>query len=295
MYLGEILSILSALTWAFGVILYRQLGTQLSPLRLNYLKNALVLLMLIPAVPLVHGWAIPSLNAEQWILALASGALGIAVADTMYFRALTELGAARMGVIGNFYSPFVIALSFLFLDERLNLTQFVGFALVSLGVLMVGSPDGSTSDRSRVGKGVLLGVLAIFLMAAAIVMIKRVLEDLPLLWVTAIRMIGALLGLAVLVRWRGRSILPWRGVHMPGLWPRLILAAFVGQFLSMIFWLGGYKYTLASVAAILNETASIFILLFAAWLLRERLNLRSIIGVSLSFAGVACMLIASQA
>ena len=74
-------------------------------------------------------------------------------------------------------------------------------------------------------------------------------------------------------------IAAWRGelAHLrpqaPGLpWPKLLVAAFVGQFLAMVLWLAGYKFTLASVAAILNETASIFILLLAAIWLKEPLT-----------------------
>ena len=40
-------------------------------------------------------------------------------------------------------------------------------------------------------------------------------------------------------------------------------AAFVGQCLSMVLWLAGYKYAPASIAAILNETSSVFIVLLA--------------------------------
>ena len=58
----------------------------------------------------------------------------------------------------------------------------------------------------------------------------------------------------------------------------------------MVMWLAGYKYTQASIAAILNETASIFILLLAWLLLREPLGRRGAIGVSLTLGGVVLML-----
>ena len=73
-------------------------------------------------------------------------------------------------------------------------------------------------------------------------------------------------------------------------WGKLVLAAFVGQFLAMVLWLAGYKYTLASVAAILNETASVFILLLAWVWLKEPLTRRALAGVGLTLAGVSCML-----
>jgi drug/metabolite transporter (DMT)-like permease len=126
-------------------------------------------------------------------------------------------------------------------------------------------------------------------MAVSIVMVKRVLEAHPLLWVTLLRMLGALVGMAVIAAVRGEMahLAPAR-TGMP--WRKLVLAAFVGQFLAMVLWLAGYKYTLASVAAVLNETASIFILLLAAFWLKEPLTRRSVFGVVLTFGGVCFML-----
>ncbi len=288
--IGELFSLLSALAWAFGVILYRQLGTSLPPLQLNFLKNALVLLMLLPAIPLLHGFALPNFPAGQAAIAVTSGLLGIGIADTLYFRALNELGAGRMGVLGNFYSPFVIVLSVLFLDERLLPVQVGGFALVSIGVWIAAWPrKGSAPRPEHALRGFFLALLAIVLMAVSIVMVKRVLEAQPLLWVTLLRMLGALAGMAVIAAVRGemahlapaRTAMPWR---------KLILAAFVGQFLAMVLWLAGYKFTQASVAAILNETASIFILLLAAFWLKEPLTRRALVGVGLTLSAVSCML-----
>lgn len=287
---GEACSLLSALAWAIGVMLYRQLGATLPPLQLNFLKNGLVLLMLLPAIPLLHGLAVPAFTGPQVLAALGSGLLGIGIADTLYFRALNELGAGRMGVIGNFYSPFVIVLSVAFLGERLLPVQVAGFVLVSLGVWLAAWPRrGSAAPAAHRVRGFFLALLAVVLMAVSIVLVKRVLEAQPLLWVTGLRMLGALVGMALIALWQGesRQLAP-PTVGMP--WAKLLLAAFVGQFLAMILWLAGYKYTLASVAAILNETASVFILLLAwAWL-KEPLTRRALAGVGLTLAGVSCML-----
>ena len=286
---GELCSILSALAWAIGLMFYRQLGSRLPPLQLNFLKNLLVLGMLVPAIPLLHGLAVPHFTGQQALAAVASGLLGIGVADTLYFRALNELGAGRMGVLGNFYSPFVIVLSYLFLDERLLPVQLLGFALVSLGVWVAAWPR----SGGAVGRHALLGfgcaLLAIVLMAISIILVKRVLEAQPLLWVTGLRMLGALGGMAVIALIRGETAQLAPPTHgMP--WRKLALAAFIGQFLAMVLWLAGYKFTQASVAAILNETASVFILLLAAVWLKEPLTRRSLAGVGLTMAGVSCML-----
>jgi drug/metabolite transporter (DMT)-like permease len=289
--IGEAMALGSAAAWAVGVILARQLGVHLPPLTLNLLKNGLVLCVLAPVALLLYAGAWPVMPVRDMLIVLASGVIGIALADTLYFRALNELGAGRMGVIGNLYSPLVLLLGFVFLDERLGGMQWLGFALVAGGVLLVSIPArGQAARPQHTLRGILLGLLAIALMAVAIVMVKRTLETQPLLWVTLLRLCGAMVGLlflASLPSMRQRM----RFVPRDVAWHRLVLAALVGQGLSMVLWLGGYKFTSASVAAILNESASVFLVVLAALWLREPMGHRAFVGVLLTFSGIACMLL----
>lgn len=287
---GELCALLSALAWAVGVMLYRQLGAHLPPLPLNFLKNALVLGMLLPAILLLQSGPPPVFSTWQYAAAIGSGVIGIGIADTLYFRALNELGAGRMGVLGNLYSPFVIVLSFALLDERLRPLQVAGFALVSAGVWLAVWPRQPLAGRPpRALRGVLHALLAIALMAVSVVMVKRVLEAQPLLWVTGWRMLGAIAAMLAIAAYRGELAQLWPpAAAVP--WRRLLLAAFVGQFLATLLWLAGYKFTQASVAAILNETASVFILLLAWIWLKEPLHRRALAGVGLTLSGVSCML-----
>ncbi len=289
--LGEILSIASALAWAFGVVLYKQLGESLPPLRLNLLKNGIVLAALLPITLAWHALSPPSLARADVLVCLASGALGIGIADTLYFRALNRIGAGRIGIVGNCYSPFVIVLAVVFLGERLSLAQIAGFGLVMLGVIVIAERRHDTElKRDMLWGGLALGVFAVFLMACAIVIVKPVLERADLLSVSLIRMLGGVaIMLVVAACARGWYIgdggrLDARGIGM------LVLAALVGQLLSMLLWLGGYKYTTASVAAILNETSSVFIVVLAWLMLREPMTQRKLAGIGCTLTGVALML-----
>ena len=75
--------------------------------------------------------------------------------------------------------------------------------------------------------------------------------------------------------------------HSPEIraWLRTATDAMIALAGGMLFWLAGYKYTSASVASVLNETASIFILLFAWLLLKEPLGRRKLAGVACTFCG----------
>lgn len=288
--LGEVLSVAAAASWGLGVALYRKLGDRMPPVALNLYKNVIVLALLIPTVLVIHGSELPHIALWGVALAAASGLLGIAVADTMYLKALNTLGAGRLGVVGNLFSPFVIVLSYFFLEERLTAIQFAGFVLVMGGVLLVHQrASNETLAPRELTIGMALGLSAVFLNAAGIVMVKPVLEEFPFFWVAAIRMLAALLPMIVLNQLVAahRRAPPLREIP----WALLIFAAFVGQYLSSLLWLAGYKYTSASVASVLNETASIFILLFAWALLGESLTRRKLMGVALTFGGVVVMLL----
>ncbi|UXI69242.1 DMT family transporter [Tahibacter amnicola] len=293
MGLGEALSILSALAWSAGVIIYKRLGESLPPMQLNLMKNLIVLGLLVPSLAVFADWPPPTLPLSDLVITLVSGVLGIAVADTLYFRALNQLGAARTGILGNFFSPFVILLSFVFLHERLGPIQIVGFVLVTAGVLTVGRQTVTdTVDRRAIRIGIATGIAAIFLMAVAIVMVKPVLEAQPFVWVVSLRLVGGVTAMALAYAAFARTAPSTSQNRGPIPWRTLLAGAFVGQYLSMVLWLGGYKYTRASIAAILNETTSIFIVLLAWLFLGEPLTRRKLVGVGLTVSGVACMLLA---
>jgi drug/metabolite transporter (DMT)-like permease len=290
---GEVCSLASAACWALGVIAYKRLGESLPPFPLNLFKNGLVFALLLVLCLFVSGPADWRFEASELAITLVSGLVGIGLADTLYFRALNALGAARMGVLGNLYSPFVILLSAGFLGERLTAGQFAGFALVSAGVLVIASVGHAGLAPARRARAFALGALSIVAMAVAIVMVKRVLEGHSVWTVSLLRVGGGVAGLLVFGWVNGESMRKHFDLGARR-WVLLAVAALLGQFLAMLFWMAGYKYTSASVAAVLNETASVFIVLFAWLLLGEAIARRKLVGIALTLGGVMTMLAAGR-
>jgi drug/metabolite transporter (DMT)-like permease len=66
----------------------------------------------------------------------------------------------------------------------------------------------------------------------------------------------------------------------------MIPGTVTGSFLSLIFWIAGMKYTMASTAAILNQTSSIHIIIMATIFLGEPLTRRKIAAAVLALAGI---------
>jgi drug/metabolite transporter (DMT)-like permease len=55
-------------------------------------------------------------------------------------------------------------------------------------------------------------------------------------------------------------------------------------------WLAGFKYSRAGVAALLNQTSTVLIVLLAALFLQEPLTKLKLVAVGMAFAGAAIVL-----
>jgi drug/metabolite transporter (DMT)-like permease len=60
----------------------------------------------------------------------------------------------------------------------------------------------------------------------------------------------------------------------------------------MILWIAGYKYNDATVTAVLNQTATLFTVLFAALFLKEKLTTKILFATGIAVAGVLLMILA---
>lgn len=290
---GEICSLICALCWAIAVILLKKSGESLAPFALNYIKNLLCLVALGLTLLVLKGGEWPGIPPKQVALAVLSGTLGIAVADTLYFRALNAIGAARMGVAGTAFSPAVILLAALFLGERLNVWQLGGVGLTLAGIALVNySREADHIDAAKLRRGALLGVTSMAVMAAGVVIAKPILEAQDFLWVVTLRVLAGVAAMTLVVtaqhRWSALAA-DYRAVRH---WPQVIAGSLMGTYVSMLFWLAGYKYANASIAAVLNELSAIFIVLMAAYFLKDRLSRRQIVGCALAVAGVVAVVAA---
>jgi len=234
-HFGEILAILTAITWAMAVILFKKSGEKIHPI---------------------------------------------------FFKSLNYLGAGMHAIVNCLYAPSIIGLSVLWLGESMTALQIVGAAMIVSAVLAATTKKGQGNlSRHNLFWGIFWGVIATGTAAVGIVMIKTLLERSPLLWVTEIRLIGGIIILLLVLMLnpnRRKLILSLKSGGHRGY---MISSSFIGAYLAMMLWLAGMKYTTASIASALNQTANIFIFAFAALLLREPINLQRVIGILLGVAG----------
>ena len=290
--MGEILALICAIMWASAVILYKYVGDTMRANTLNFVKNSIALCLLLPTALLIEGVALPQLSINQWIVVALSGYIGIAVADTFFLLALRYLGAGRTAIVASLYSPFVVILSIVFLAEQLALWQWLGFVMVLVGIMVViYQRQYQDVDKSKLIKGAIFAASSVFFTASSVVAMKPILVNDGFFWMVSVRMLAGLFGMTIYLVLRRQVEQTINEIKSSGHnWKGIFAASICGSYLALLFWLAGFKYTNASIASVLNETASIFIVLMAWLFLKEPLTFRKLIGIVMTFLGVGIFL-----
>jgi len=288
---GEVCALMSALIWAFALVLFKLSGRHLPPLSLNLFKNCVALALLVATLLVLRdGWSNISHFAWKDIaILLLSGMLGIALADTLLFYSLNLLGVGLLAIVECLYSPFVILFSSILLDEELTARHYVGGGLVVAAVFMCSRHDvPSKRSRFELMLGLLLGAAAMGFMALGIVMAKPVLDErnFPLIWAATIRLFAGTLILILLTLVSAQRKQHWSVFRPSPIWKLSIPAGVLGTYMSMVLWVAGFKYAKAAVAGILNQTTCIFAIILATIILREPFTRRKLLAIALAMGGV---------
>ncbi len=283
--MGEFYALATAVAWAGAVIFFKRTGETFSPFALNLFRVVVSSLLLLATLGVMGQPVFGVAPVRDYLILFASGVIAIAFADTLFHKCLNTVGAGITAVVDCLYPPFVVLLAYLLIGERLGAWQLGGMAMVLCGVLVAGyhAPPPGMSRRELV-VGILWGAAGMFMLSLGVVIAKPVLERTPVIWATTIRQLSCLV---VMIPWvllspaRGRYL----GIFKPRRdWRFAIPGTVLGSYVALMLWLAGMKYTAAGAAAILNQTSTIYVLVFAAIFLREPFTRRKMIS-SLSAVG----------
>ena len=281
---GDIYALLAALCWSSGIILFELSGKVLDSLQMNLLKNFIGFIGFC-IVLLITGDLFISYSAHEYWLLVISAVLGVAVGDLFLLAGLKQLGSGLYAVAGTSYILFVFLFAFLMFQEVIPLQVYLGGTLVILGIMIRSIIMPKKNSRTQLTRGILYALIAQALTAYSVLLVRPVMESHPVVHIAMIRFgIGALFNMGNLLWIRGIQSLK-KTVIIGFTTPSMVAAAFLGTFLTVIFWLAGFKYTLAGRAAIYNQLSTILITLMAAIFLKDRMNCRRWIAVAFAVAG----------
>ena len=291
-YIGEICALLAPLCWAAAVIGFRK--SDLPAGSTNLFKNA-VALILLSATLIGFGIPIPAdRSAADWLWLAGSSVVGLVIADLAMLEGLRRLGAARTALVDTTYAPTMVLLAWALLGER----PTAGFALGALAVVVgvaVASVDlqkaVGAGDR-RLAVGALLAFVGILGTGSSVLLIKPILERSNLIEVTWFRLVVGLAAQGLWVAARNDWASALVAFRPSPQWRSLVPATIMGTYFALILWLGGFKWADASVAAVLNQMATVYILVLARLVLAESVSLGKAIGAMIAVFGAIVVVVA---
>jgi drug/metabolite transporter (DMT)-like permease len=289
---GELFALARAVVWALAVILFRRCGETVAPLALNLFRVVVSSVLFLVTLLATGRPLLPDLPAGDYLLLAASGVIAIAISDTLFHMGLNRVGAGLNAIVDTLYAPFTTFFAFLWLHEKLGPAEFAGMGLIIAGVVVASRtrpPPGT--DRRTLVMGIVYGVAAMATLAFGIVIAKPVLVHTDILWATTARQVGSLVVLlpaALLVPGRAARLAVFRPDRS---WRFMVPGTVLGSYFALTFWIGGMKLTETGTAAALNQTTTIFILVFASVFLKERFGRRKVAAGLLALAGVVLVLL----
>ena len=282
--MGDLYAVITAVCWSSAVILFDISTKNFTAIQLNVLKNFIGVFGFILTIVF---FSIPSPNfSQQDIFTLAlSGFLGILIADGLFLESLRRLGSGLSAVVSTIYTPTVFIIAFILFNETINLHSYIGGVLVLGGITISVFQPPKTIKKRDLYIGILFGIMANILTAYSVLIIKPIMKNNSVIYVALYRFsIGFIFGILINILKSGIKQVIQK--FKQGLTNQyVILGAFLGTYLSVIFWLAGYKYTLAGRAAIYNQLSTVFIIILARVFLKEPMTSKKIIGVSLAIFG----------
>jgi drug/metabolite transporter (DMT)-like permease len=131
--------LLAALSYAVTAVLARRVGALgLKPLDVAAGQTTAASIYLVPVALLIdRPWSLPVPSAPVVASVFAIAALSTALAYVVYFRILSGAGATNVLLVTLLAPATSVILGALILHERLLARQFLGFAMIALGLAFI--------------------------------------------------------------------------------------------------------------------------------------------------------------
>ncbi len=285
--LGAIAGLGAGASWALGSILFRRLADSSSALGLNLAKGLLGLVYLGIAL-LFTG--VSSMDTTSTLFLIASGIIGIALGDTLFFMALVRLEPRKTVLLATVGQALTVFLALVVLAERPTPWAWVGMVAIIAGVTWVMLEQSDTPGNAPDQRwGIAYGLGAALCMSVGIILAKKGVAGCSALQATAIRLAGGMAVLLIIGIAR-REVIAWlrpfaQARQLAQLaWADVVIVG-GGFYLSML----ALEWTDATIASVLTSTEPLFVLPLAAVMLKERISSRAIAGAVIATAGVAAI------
>jgi drug/metabolite transporter (DMT)-like permease len=270
--------------WACNWIVGRGLHAEIPPMAMTFYRWAFAIVFMLPfALPQVRRqWR---LIRVHWRVLLLLGVLGVGSHNALAYLGLNYTTATNGVILNSFIPVMIIALSWLFLRQRLSNMQLAGVIVSLAGVLTI-LAQGSLEQllAFRLNLGDIFVIVSMLLWSLYTICLRWRPPGLDMLaFLFVIACVGTT---AVLPFYLGEAMLD-RQVEWT--WEVVAALASVGlfsSFIAYIFWNRGVDQVGASVAGLFVHLMPVFGTILAWLFLGERLQIFHVAGIGLILTGI---------
>ena len=285
--LGIIAALGSAASWAFATVVFDRLGKVVPYAGITFLKGFFSIILMLMLVVIAGDFK--TVSPHDAVVLVASGIIGIAVGDTLFFKSLQDLGA-KMQVLYFMLGQIVtMLLSFLLLGDVLTLEEYTGAMILLCGIVIV--TWGRQEDHPNKSRGIIGGFLSILCFSVSTVMIKFTEDDIDIVSASFYRMLAGTLIMTLfgLTTHKMKSwITPLRDYKTLALFLLNVVVITIGGFILSMY---AIKSISVSLASILSTTEPVFVLLLAYLINHEKVSKRELIGTAVSIIGLLIIIL----
>lgn len=270
--------------WACNWIVGRGLHEDVPPLAMTFYRWLFALVMLAPfALPHVRReWA--TIRRSLRVL-VPLGMIGIGSHNALAYVGLNYTTATNGVILNSFIPVMIVALSFVFLRERLSRLQWTGIGVSLAGVLAILSRGSLQALLTfRLNPGDLFIILSMLLWSIYTIGLRWRPAGLSLL---AFLFVITVVGLAtILPLYVAESLWSRPMAWSAGTFTAIVAVALFSSVLSYIFWNRGVEQVGASVAGLFTHLMPVFGVLLAWLFLGEGLQPFHVAGIGLILTGI---------
>lgn len=281
-YVGIIVALLSAASWAFATVVFDRIGKVVPYVGITFLKGIFSIILMI--VLLIFTGGLHDIGIWEFSFLSLSGIIGISLGDSLFFKSLQDLGAKVQVIFFLLGQIFTMVLSLLLLGELLSLEQYIGAVVLLTGIVIV--IWGKQDNHPNKGRGFVCGLLSILCFSVSAIMVKMVIAEVEVITATFYRMLfGTIftLGFGVV----GKQLPSWiKPLKDKRLLILFILNVFVITYGGFLLSMVAIKLISVSLVSVLGTTEPVFVLLFAYLINKEKITKQEVIGTMITLIGL---------
>jgi len=298
-YAGEIAALATAVLWSASAMFFTSASHRIGSFSMSHFRLAFGVVLICVMQLAVNGTIFPSgVSSYSIQMLVISGICGFFISDALLFQSYVDIGP-RLGVLVNNTYPFLASfLAYLFLNEVLSKTTWLGMVITTAGVLVVLLEKKGLLkhlhhiENRRFARGLLFGFLAGMFQAVSITFSKVALGGeghADPLTATLIRCTAGFLCYLTVTIFRGRvGYVFSKRSNTRAMWliaGGAVVGPSVGVWMSMI----AVQKAPLGIAATLMSLMPIAIIPMTAIFYKERTSWRALVGAVLAFIGVAIL------